>query len=126
MVPLGEPEIDDWLAGEQRQVETSREHDVFEREHADRGRRQCDAVTDMHAGYRRQIDAGTVAKRPGWDDVTEVLHESEIAFECERLIGIQIDRDVQLLGAAGAEREGREMQRDSLKDVEAEVGEIAV
>ena len=78
----------------------------------------------MDPGRGRQVDARAVAEGARRDDVAEVLDEGEIAFEFERLVRIEIDLDVELLAAAGAEGERDEVQRDGVEDVEAEVRKL--
>src|SRR4029077_12126568 len=80
----------------------------------------------MDTRRRRQIDAGAIAEGPRRDDVAQILDKGEIALELEGLVLVEIDGDVEFLVAAGAETEGREVNRDGLQDVETEVRKLAV
>src|SRR5258706_11586128 len=80
----------------------------------------------MDAGRRREIDAGAIAEGPRRDDVAQVLYKGEIALELEGLVLVEINGDIEFLVAAGAEAEGREVNCNSLQDVETEVCKLAV
>src|SRR4051812_43450765 len=79
----------------------------------------------MDTGSGCEINARPVAKGTRWNDVAEVLHEGEVAFELERLVLIEIDLNVELLVAAGAEAERDEVERDGVENVESEIRQRA-
>ena len=124
MRPLGDVEVERRPAVEEGQRQRGAQADVLQREHADRDRRQREREAGPDAGGR-QVEARALAEQVGRDDLAQFLDELQVAGEGQRILRIELDRDVGLPAALRVEAELRDLDLDRLQDGHAEVGQLA-
>ena len=125
MVTLAHRKVEGWPAVFEGQLKKRGELDILEREHANRHRRQSNRKASAHQ-LGRQIEAGSVAKQAGRDELTQLFHKAQVAFELDRLglgrlVRRKVNRHVGFLPADVAEAKRLEVHHHHVQQLNRKI-----